>query len=140
MENKGLSFFLFLFLNIYTHTKLIILKKKHFPYAARKSLFLHTITNVLKKESCSVDSYHCNMNTVTGNNVSLLLSRKRDETIDWASSWKTTLFTLLEDVPNHCRHLVASISIDGTSATTMIVDRSTCFRNFYPSLDFAPSM
>ncbi|XP_022146251.1 uncharacterized protein LOC111015510 isoform X2 [Momordica charantia] len=50
---------------------------------------------------------------------------KSDETIDWASSWKTTLFSLLEDVPNHYRHLVASISIDGTSATTMIVDSNT---------------
>ncbi|CAK9326485.1 unnamed protein product [Citrullus colocynthis] len=47
------------------------------------------------------------------------------ETIDWARSWKTTLFSLLEDVPNHYRHLVASISIDGTSATTLIVDSNT---------------
>ncbi|KAG7010896.1 Xylulose kinase [Cucurbita argyrosperma subsp. argyrosperma] len=50
---------------------------------------------------------------------------KNDETIDWARSWKTTLFSLLEDVPNHYRHLVASISIDGTSATTIIVDSNT---------------
>ena len=79
------------------------------------------------------------MNTVIRNDVTLLLSRKNDETIDWARSWKTTLFSLLEDVPNHYRHLVASISIDGTSATTIIVDRSSCFRNFCPSLDSVPS-
>ncbi|XP_038902243.1 D-ribulose kinase isoform X1 [Benincasa hispida] len=50
---------------------------------------------------------------------------KNHETIDWARSWKTTLFSLLEDVPNRYRHLVASISIDGTSATTLIVDSNT---------------
>lgn len=80
------------------------------------------------------------MNTVLGTDVTLRLSRKSHETIDWARSWKTTLFSLLEDVPNHYRHLVASISIDGTSATTLIVDRSTCFRNLCPSLDYVPSM
>lgn len=43
--------------------------------------------------------------------------------MDWARSWKATLFSLLEDIPSHLRKLVASISIDGTSATTLIVDR-----------------
>lgn len=80
------------------------------------------------------------MNTVLGTDVTLRLSRKSHEAIDWARSWKMTLFSLLEDVPNHYRHLVASISIDGTSATTLIVDRSTCFRNLCPSLDCVPSM
>lgn len=52
-----------------------------------------------------------------------LLSRKSEETMDWVSSWKKTLFSLLEDVPVSLRPLIASISIDGTSATTMIIDR-----------------
>ncbi|KAJ6346072.1 hypothetical protein OIU78_008667 [Salix suchowensis] len=34
-------------------------------------------------------------------------------------------FSLLEDIPIHLRPLVASISIDGTSATTLIVDSNT---------------
>lgn len=52
-----------------------------------------------------------------------MLSRKREETMDWTHSWKTTLFSLLEDVPVHLRPLIASISLDGTSATTLIIDR-----------------
>ncbi|KNA25095.1 hypothetical protein SOVF_009620 isoform B [Spinacia oleracea] len=47
------------------------------------------------------------------------------ESVDWGRSWKETLFSLLEDVPIYLRPLVASISIDGTSATTMIVNSST---------------
>ncbi|XVF01025.1 hypothetical protein REPUB_Repub04eG0052200 [Reevesia pubescens] len=49
----------------------------------------------------------------------------KEETMDWAQSWKTTLFSLLEDVPVHLRPLIASISLDGTSATTLIVDSNT---------------
>uniref|UniRef100_A0A803LPC4 D-ribulose kinase n=1 Tax=Chenopodium quinoa TaxID=63459 RepID=A0A803LPC4_CHEQI len=52
------------------------------------------------------------------------------ESVNWARSWKETLFSLLEDVPVQLRPLVCSISIDGTSATTMIVNRdggSSCF-------------
>ncbi|KAK9113029.1 hypothetical protein Scep_020548 [Stephania cephalantha] len=45
--------------------------------------------------------------------------------VDWASSWRTTLFSLLEDVPASLRPFISSISIDGTSATTMIVDSKT---------------
>ncbi|XVF67789.1 hypothetical protein PTKIN_Ptkin10aG0150000 [Pterospermum kingtungense] len=45
--------------------------------------------------------------------------------MDWARSWKTTLFSLLEDVPVHLRPLIASISLDGTSATTLIIDSNT---------------
>ncbi|XP_015892341.1 D-ribulose kinase isoform X3 [Ziziphus jujuba] len=45
--------------------------------------------------------------------------------MDWARSWKDTLFLLLEDVPYYLRELTASISIDGTSATTLIVNSTT---------------
>ncbi|KAL6270008.1 hypothetical protein ACE6H2_026919 [Prunus campanulata] len=48
-----------------------------------------------------------------------------EEKVDWARSWKATLFSLLEDIPSHLCKLVASISIDGTSATTLIVDSNT---------------
>ncbi|CAN1125216.1 D-ribulose kinase [Linum perenne] len=55
-----------------------------------------------------------------------LLSRKNEEEkVDWVHSWRTTLFSLLEDVPTHLKSLVASICIDGTSATTIIVDSNT---------------
>ncbi|KAK6240872.1 hypothetical protein SCA6_006261 [Theobroma cacao] len=49
----------------------------------------------------------------------------REKTMDWARSWKTTLFSLLEDIPVHLRPHVASISLDGTSATTLIIDSNT---------------
>ncbi|KAL4304290.1 hypothetical protein GQ457_10G024770 [Hibiscus cannabinus] len=49
----------------------------------------------------------------------------KDDSVDWGRSWKTTLFSLLEDVPVHLRPLVASISLDGTSATTLIIDSNT---------------
>jgi hypothetical protein len=52
-----------------------------------------------------------------------LLSRKNGESCDWARSWKETLFLLLEDIPLNLRKHIVSISIDGTSATTIIVDR-----------------
>ncbi|XP_055834068.1 D-ribulose kinase isoform X2 [Solanum dulcamara] len=47
-----------------------------------------------------------------------------EEKLDWIQSWKDTLFLLLEDVPISLRPVVASIAIDGTSATTIIIDRS----------------
>ncbi|CAJ2679361.1 unnamed protein product [Trifolium pratense] len=47
------------------------------------------------------------------------------ESRDWARSWKETLFLLLEDIPLNLRKHIVSISIDGTSATTMIVDSDT---------------
>lgn len=50
------------------------------------------------------------------------MSRKSGDTRDWVSSWKVTLFSLLEDIPVHLRSLIASMSVDGTSATTMILD------------------
>ncbi|XP_019056889.1 PREDICTED: uncharacterized protein LOC104804117 [Tarenaya hassleriana] len=45
----------------------------------------------------------------------------REEGMDWASSWKATLFSLLEDIPISIRSLVSSISLDGTSGTTLIL-------------------
>ncbi|XP_051146451.1 D-ribulose kinase [Andrographis paniculata] len=48
-----------------------------------------------------------------------------EETVDWVKSWRTTLFSLLEDIPVSLRPAVASISIDGTSATTIIIDSKT---------------
>lgn len=51
-----------------------------------------------------------------------LFSRKNRETVDWMQSWKMTLFQLLDDVPLDLKSTVASISIDGTSATTIIID------------------
>ncbi|KAI0499825.1 hypothetical protein KFK09_018033 [Dendrobium nobile] len=47
------------------------------------------------------------------------------EIIEWGSSWKQTLFSLLEDVPIDLRSYIVSISIDGTSATTIIIDSKT---------------
>ncbi|XP_023755879.1 D-ribulose kinase [Lactuca sativa] len=48
-----------------------------------------------------------------------------DGSVDWVQSWKTTLFSLLEAIPITMRSLITSISIDGTSATTLILDRET---------------
>ncbi|XP_031382693.1 D-ribulose kinase isoform X2 [Punica granatum] len=45
-----------------------------------------------------------------------------DESMDWVRSWKVTLLSLLEDIPLYLRPLIASISVDGTSATTMLID------------------
>ncbi|THG18958.1 hypothetical protein TEA_029307 [Camellia sinensis var. sinensis] len=47
------------------------------------------------------------------------------DTVDWLLSWKVTLHSLLDDVPINLRPLIASISIDGTSATTVIIDSAT---------------
>nr|GMC87472.1 xylulose kinase-like isoform X1 [Ipomoea batatas] len=55
----------------------------------------------------------------------LMRSLKKEEAVDWLRSWKETLFSLLEDVPAGLRPYVASISIDGTSATTVILDSTT---------------
>ncbi|CAH8262981.1 unnamed protein product [Arabidopsis lyrata] len=46
----------------------------------------------------------------------------KEERMDWVSSWKATLFSLLEDIPITVRSLVSSISLDGTSATTLILN------------------
>uniref|UniRef100_A0A0E0FYX0 D-ribulose kinase n=1 Tax=Oryza nivara TaxID=4536 RepID=A0A0E0FYX0_ORYNI len=43
---------------------------------------------------------------------------------NWASSWREALFHLLGDIPAIYRPSISSISIDGTSATTFIIDRN----------------
>ncbi|CAN6223051.1 unnamed protein product [Urochloa humidicola] len=43
----------------------------------------------------------------------------------WASSWKAALFQLIGDIPPALRPAISSISIDGASATTLIVDSKT---------------
>ncbi|KAI4297651.1 hypothetical protein L6164_037533 [Bauhinia variegata] len=48
-----------------------------------------------------------------------------EESYDWIRSWKDTLYLLLEDIPIDLRKHIVSISIDGTSATTIIVDGNT---------------
>ncbi|CAD6220237.1 unnamed protein product [Miscanthus lutarioriparius] len=48
-----------------------------------------------------------------------------DAATDWASSWRAALFQLLADIPPVLRPSISSISIDGTSATTLIVDSET---------------
>ncbi|KAJ9549132.1 hypothetical protein OSB04_021675 [Centaurea solstitialis] len=47
------------------------------------------------------------------------------DSIDWVRSWKTTLFSILESIPITLRSFITSISIDGTSATTLIIDSKT---------------
>eukprot|EP00238_Polyblepharides_amylifera_P003807 CAMPEP_0196586466 /NCGR_PEP_ID=MMETSP1081-20130531/54380_1 /TAXON_ID=36882 /ORGANISM="Pyramimonas amylifera, Strain CCMP720" /LENGTH=478 /DNA_ID=CAMNT_0041908363 /DNA_START=97 /DNA_END=1533 /DNA_ORIENTATION=- len=42
-----------------------------------------------------------------------------------ADSWERALFGLLEDVPSELRSHIASIAIDGTSATAMLVQESS---------------
>ncbi|KAM7262958.1 hypothetical protein ACFE04_000641 [Oxalis oulophora] len=64
--------------------------------------------------------------------ICFLLSRKKDKAIDRVSSWKTTLFSLLNDVPLHHRPLIQSISIDGTSSTTLIIDRPLLYNESCP--------
>ncbi|KAK9677811.1 hypothetical protein RND81_11G169200 [Saponaria officinalis] len=55
----------------------------------------------------------------------LVRMSKSGEAIDWVRSWKETLFSLLDDIPVDLRPLVASIAVDGTSATTLIINSST---------------
>lgn len=44
---------------------------------------------------------------------------------DWAATWEAVLYELLQALPWDVRQGVASLAIDGTSATAMLVDRST---------------
>ncbi|VAH01422.1 unnamed protein product [Triticum turgidum subsp. durum] len=46
------------------------------------------------------------------------------QTTNWASSWREALFQLLGDIPSVHQPSVSSISIDGTSSTTLIIDRN----------------
>ncbi|KAK7288484.1 hypothetical protein RIF29_01944 [Crotalaria pallida] len=64
------------------------------------------------------------------NEVSCKSGRKNGESYDWVRSWKETLFLLLEDIPLDLRKHIVSISLDGTSATTIIVHRRTIVRPF----------
>ncbi|CAN6197562.1 unnamed protein product [Urochloa humidicola] len=48
-----------------------------------------------------------------------------DNAAGWARSWKAALFELIGDIPPALRPAISSISIDGTSATTLIVDSKT---------------
>ncbi|GMH13470.1 hypothetical protein Nepgr_015311 [Nepenthes gracilis] len=50
---------------------------------------------------------------------------KRGESMDWLRSWRETLFSLLEDIPANLRPVIASVSIDGTSATTILINSIT---------------
>ncbi|XP_006663964.2 D-ribulose kinase isoform X2 [Oryza brachyantha] len=47
-----------------------------------------------------------------------------DKVTNWANSWKEALFHLLSDIPSIYRPSISSISIDGTSATTLIINRN----------------
>jgi hypothetical protein len=59
---------------------------------------------------------------LTGVGIYILYTQVGDAA-GWASSWRAALFQLLADVPPAHRPSVSSISIDGTSATALIVDR-----------------
>ncbi|MQL95003.1 hypothetical protein Taro_027668 [Colocasia esculenta] len=52
-------------------------------------------------------------------------SRQDENGTDWERSWMETLDSLLEDIPKNMCSRVASISIDGTSATTLIINGAT---------------
>jgi hypothetical protein len=87
------------------------------------------VLNDAQQEECNGYMYYCNKIYCPGElRILFLMSRKSKDAIDWIHSWKSTLLLLLEDVPFHLRQLIASISIDGTSATTIIIDRWVPFR------------
>ncbi|KAL3702502.1 hypothetical protein R1sor_020524 [Riccia sorocarpa] len=44
---------------------------------------------------------------------------------EWASMWKDTLFSLIQSLPAEVLSRVVAVSLDGTSSTTMIVDRKS---------------
>ncbi|CAM0871056.1 unnamed protein product [Alopecurus aequalis] len=54
-----------------------------------------------------------------------LTHRQAGNATNLASSWKEALFHLLGDVPFIYRPSISSISIDGTSSTTLIIDRNS---------------
>ena len=57
--------------------------------------------------------------------IIFLLDNQEKAADDYASAWKSTLFSLLADLPLEIRQRVRAIAIDGTSATTLIVDGRT---------------
>ena len=48
-----------------------------------------------------------------------------DAAADWAAEWERALFSLLSSLPAEARARVASLAIDGTSATAMLVDANS---------------
>ncbi|CAI5480462.1 unnamed protein product [Closterium sp. Yama58-4] len=56
---------------------------------------------------------------VIDGNAANLLDVKRN------GGWRAALFGLLRDIPEELRRRVAAVSLDGTSATTMVVSQST---------------
>ncbi|CAI5525166.1 unnamed protein product [Closterium sp. Naga37s-1] len=48
-----------------------------------------------------------------------------DDDVSAAEGWRAALFGLLRDIPEELRRRVAAVSLDGTSATTMVVSRTT---------------
>ncbi|CAI5480460.1 unnamed protein product [Closterium sp. Yama58-4] len=47
-----------------------------------------------------------------------------DSDVSAAEGWRAALFGLLRDIPEELRRRVAAVSLDGTSATTMVVSRT----------------
>jgi hypothetical protein len=45
-----------------------------------------------------------------------------DAAADWAAAWERVLFELLASLPAPARGRVASLAIDGTSATALLLD------------------
>ncbi|GJP48488.1 hypothetical protein CLOM_g7774 [Closterium sp. NIES-68] len=48
-----------------------------------------------------------------------------DSDVSAAEGWRAALFRLLREIPEELRRRVAAVSLDGTSATTMVVSSST---------------
>ncbi|KAJ7543569.1 hypothetical protein O6H91_09G043500 [Diphasiastrum complanatum] len=62
-------------------------------------------------------------------NAEICADAKRQYPVDakkeLAASWRETLFNLLQELPVAIRSSIMAVSLDGTSSTTMIVDKST---------------
>lgn len=81
---------------------------------------LHIIPHVLTNVSFLLPQHgRCYINS----EAYIWMFRQASNVLDWATTWRETLFLLLEDLPVSCSPYVSSISIDGTSATTLIIDR-----------------
>jgi hypothetical protein len=48
-----------------------------------------------------------------------------DAAADWGAAWERVLFQLVQELPSDVRQQVVSLAIDGTSATSLLVDRNT---------------
>lgn len=51
-----------------------------------------------------------------------------------ASAWKDAIFHLVSDIPNDIKSEIASIAIDGTSATAVLIDGTTGEMMTYPKM------